>query len=159
MAKMTVEGLENFSAFLQSIQDRGEGVMKAAVYAGAGAMVEAIKAEIQALPEEEGYLPDGEKRHVVTKNEKEALLSHIGIAKMEFTGGKVSTAIGFDGYTNQQTKKYPAGVPVPMIARAIESGSSVRMKIPFMRRAAAGAKERVQAAMIEAAEKEIQKIK
>lgn len=153
MARLTIQGLDDFSMRLQSLADHGEAVAKQAVYAGAGTMVEAIKAEINALPEQQGYMPTGEKRNVVTRDEKAALLSHIGIAKMDSTGGKVATAIGFEGYSEHATKKYPSGVPVPLIARSIESGSSVRRKIPFLRNAANKAKAAVENAMREAAEK------
>ena len=159
MAKLTVSGLEDFASMIRALGDQGESVMKAAVFAGADKMVEAVKESIRELPEEEGYMSPGEKRNTVTRDEKEALLSHIGIAKMDYTGGKVTTAIGFNGYTDHRTKKYPSGVPVPLIARSIESGSSVRRKIPFLRQAANRARDQVQKAMVDAAEKTMQELK
>jgi hypothetical protein len=45
-----------------------------------------------------------------------------------------------------------------MIARSIESGSSVREKNPFMRRAGQNAKGRAQQAMTDAAVAELDKI-
>lgn len=158
MARMTIQGLDDLSGLIRSLQEKGVEVMKAAVYAGADAMVEAVKESIRALPEEEGYMPAGEKRNTVTRDEKEALLTHIGIAKFDNTGGKVTTAIGFEGYTDHPTRKYPSGVPVPLIARSIESGSSVRRKIPFLRQAANRAKEQAQKAMADAANKKLQEI-
>lgn len=151
MARMTVTGLDNFSVMIQALGDSGREVMKAAVYAGAGEMAAALKEEIRKLPEEEGYLPNGSQRAVLTAAEKQALLDHVGISKLDDDGGRVSAAVGFNGYTEHATKKYPQGVPVPLIARSIESGSSVRKKRPFMRQAANAARERVQKAMLEAA--------
>lgn len=158
MARMTIKGLDDWSTRLQNMAGRGEEIMKAAVYAGAGVLAEAVVAEINTLPEQQGYMPKGELRNVVTRDEKAALLSHIGIAKMDSTGGAVTTAIGFNGYSDHATKKYPSGVPVPLIARSIESGSSVRRKIPFLRNAANKSKGKVQNAMREAAEKAFEEL-
>ena len=159
MAKMKITGLEDFQNTLRALGDQAERVMKAAVYAGADVMVQTVKEEIQALPVQNGYMPPGVLRNEVSDQEKAALLSHIGIAKMDFDGGRVSTAIGFDGYTDYTTRKYQKGVPVAMLARSIESGSSVRRKNPFLRRAGKKAKERAQAAMVQAANAEIEKMK
>lgn len=159
MAKMTVKGLEEFSTTIHALKDEGIKIMNAAVFTGADVMVQAVKDAIKALPEEEGYVENGKLRNVVTHDEKEALLSSIGIAKFDNTGGKVTTAIGFNGYTEHRTKKYDKGVPIPLIARSIESGSSVRRKIPFMRQAANRARDQVQKAMVDAAEKKMQELK
>lgn len=130
-----VKGGEEFSALLNLAADKFVTVAKAAVYAGAGVIADAIKAEIQDLPEESGYLPNGKKRNVITPWDKQILQERIGIAKIECTGDKANTVVSFAGYNGKPTKKYPNGVPIPMIARSIESGSSVREKNPFIRRA------------------------
>lgn len=157
--RMTVKGLEDFSTRLQSLGDEMGGAMKQAVYAGTGAMIEAVKSQIRALPEEEGFMPPGCQRFVVRAAEKRALLTHVGISPIEFDGGRASAAVGFDGYAEDlATKTYPGGLPVPLLARAIESGSSVRRKHPFLRAAANAAKAACEAAMIEAADAAIQKI-
>ena len=158
MAKMTVTGLDDISSLLHQLGEKGVEIATNAVYSGAGAMIERVKEEINALPVEEGYLPNGKKRHSVTQREKDNLISHIGISRIETIGGKTTVAIGFDGYTDYTTKKYPSGVPVPLIARSIESGSSVRQKIPFLRKTANQNKESVKAAMINAANDTINNI-
>ena len=158
MAKMTISGLDDFSTMLYNIGDKGIEIATNAVYSGAGTLIEKVKEEINALPVEEGYLPNGRKRRAVTQKEKDNLISHIGISRIETIGGKTTVAIGFDGYTDYATKKYPSGVPVPLIARSIESGSSVREKIPFLRKAATNNKERVKSDMINAADMTINNI-
>ena len=155
---MTVSGLEDFSLMIQQLGESGVKIAHNAVYSGAGQLIEKVKDEIRALPTEEGYLPNGKKRAVVTKREKEALLNHIGISKIETIGGKTTVAIGFNGYTDYTTKKYPSGVPIPLIARSIESGSSVRQKNAFLRRTANLNKDAVQTTMIEAANKTIENL-
>ena len=99
-----------------------------------------------------------EKRNAVKRWEMDALIKHAGISHADDRNGVASIAVGFDGYADITTEKYPSGVPVPLIARSIESGSSVRVKHPFLRRAANEAKPEVQRAMVEAAEKMIAKL-
>lgn len=72
----------------------------------------------------------------VPKLHKEALQEGFGITEIQTDGhGFVHAKLGFEGYADEKTasKRYPNGLPIPMIARAIESGSSVRVKIPFVR--------------------------
>lgn len=158
MARMTVKGLEEFTTALHNLGDKMEGVMKEATYAGADKLIESVKTQISSLPTQDGYMPEGQKRGVITEDEKRDLLSHVGISRMESTGGKVTVAVGFNGYSSHRTKKYPNGVPIPLIARSIESGSSVRRKVPFMRTAAKSNAEGIKAAMTGAATAAIEKL-
>ena len=157
MGKMTVSGLEDFTATLQQLGDQAGPIMKMAVYAGADKMIGEVKNAIKALPTQDGYMKEG-KRSVVTEDEKRDLLDHVGIAKIDNEGGNANTAIGFNGYSSHKTRKYPNGVPIPLIARSIESGSSVRKKIPFLRKAGKAATEKVQQAMLETAAAEFNKL-
>lgn len=159
MAKMTLKGLEEVSILISRMADKGETIAKAAVFAGAAKAAEELRRQIQALPEESGYVPEGQQRKGVKPSEKRALLEHIGISHMDVAGDKVSSAIGFDGYAEDlETHKHPNGLPVPLLARSIESGSSVRKKNPFIRRAANAVKASAQQAMQIAAYEEIEKI-
>lgn len=158
MARMKIKGGDEFSHKIAALQNGTVDVMKKAVYAGANVLADAVAAQIQALPEQNGKMPDGEKRNVITNREKSELISHLGISHISLENGRVSNAIGFEGYTAIKTRKYTQGVPIPMIARSIESGSSVRMKNPFMRRAGEAAKARAQEEMIRAADDEIEKL-
>lgn len=158
MAKMTVTGLEDFSSMLRALGEKGKDVAKAALYAGAGVLAEAVKAEISGLPEEEGFLPPGDLRSVITASDKSDLMGGVGISHFEEEGGGINAAVGINGYSSTPTKKYLSGVPLPLIARSIESGSSVRRKNPFMRRAGNAARARAQQAMTEAAMAKINEI-
>ena len=60
----------------------------------------------------------------------------MGIAPAGVNGeGNTNTKVGFAGYGTFPTKKYPKGVPNALLARSVESGSSVRKKAPFVRKA------------------------
>jgi len=148
MAKMAITGLEDFSSLLQSLGTMATPIAKMAMYDGAAILIEYLKQEIRAIPEEEGYMLPGRKRQVVTARDKEALITHVGIARMREQGGKVRVTIGFDGYTEYITKQYPQGVPVSLLARSIVKGTSVRGKDDFVRRAVQRAQTAVQQAMI-----------
>lgn len=149
MPSIKVDGLDDVFAMLKSIGGDIEGVQKQAVYAGMGVIRDEVVRQIQALPEQRGYLQKGRlPRDVITPREKEQLIKHIGIASMDNKSGTVSTRISFDGYTDIKTKKYKKGLPAILVARSINSGSSVRTKHPFMRHAQAASKAKA----IEAAE-------
>ena len=157
MARLTIKGLEEFSMTLERLGNDAENVMKAAVYAGADKAVSLVKDSIRALPTDPGYKQAGTKRASVTPDEPADLLEHVGISHMDSTGSEVTAAIGFNGYSRHKTKAYPNGLPMPLLARSIESGSSVRQKVPFVRRAKSN-QAQIKAAMEEAARKKIEEM-
>lgn len=159
MPSIKVDGLDDVFAMLKSIGGDIENVQKQAVYAGMAVIRDEVVRQIEALPEQRGYLPkDKLPRDVITPREKEQLLKHIGIAQMDNKDGTVSTRISFDGYTNIVTKKYKNGLPAILVARSINSGSSVRTKHPFMRNARAASKAKALAAAEEAARNALAKL-
>lgn len=159
MPSIKVDGLDDVFAMLKSIGGDIESVQKQAVYAGMAVIRDEVVRQIEALPEQRGYLPkDKLPRDVITPREKEQLLKHIGIAQMDNKDGTVSTRISFDGYTNIVTKKYKKGLPAILVARSINSGSSVRNKHPFMRNARAASKAKALAAAEEAARNALAKL-
>lgn len=154
MPSIRLEGLDDVIARLKAIGegDAIEKVQKHAVYEGMKVIKQEVEAQIRALPEQEGYIkPERLPRNVVTRKEKAELIRHLGIADMDTKSGTVSTSVSFNGYTNIKTKRYPNGLPAVMVARSINSGSSVRRKHPFMRQARAAAKERAIQAATDAA--------
>lgn len=154
-----VKGADEFSALLNGLAgDQTITVMKAAVYSGVGVLADAIKAEIDKLPEDSGYKPKGVKRNVVGTNDKMMLKERLGISRIEATGDKTNAVVSFNGYNGRPTKKYPNGVPIPLIARSIESGSSVREKNPFVRRAFNAAKTKAQQKAIDAGQDKLNEL-
>ena len=161
MPSIRMEGLDEVIAKLKAIGEGNaiEKVQKHAVYEGMKVIKNEVIAQIRALPEQEGYIEaDDLPRNVITKAEKAQLIKHIGIADMDVKDGTVSTAISFNGYTSIKTKKYPNGKPAILIARSINSGSSVRRKHPFMRQARAAAKAKAIQAATDAALESLSRI-
>lgn len=159
MAKMQISGLENFEKALDRLGDAKEGVMKYALYEGVKVTKDEILKRLNTLPvDKPRYLKNGDTYNVVTQADLEDLKNGLGVAHMQNKNGSVVTSISFDGYGRQKTSKYPNGRPLLMIARSIESGSSVRQKLPFVRQAVNASRTRAVAAMEEATHKKLNEI-
>lgn len=127
-------GLDEAMKRLEQLGESSDEMLSKALYAGAKVMADGLKSAIRALPEESGFIRKGDTpRNVVGGHDKEDLISHMGISKFQSQTGKVYARISFDGYGQIKTKKFPNGRPVVLIARSINSGSSVRMKHPFVK--------------------------
>lgn len=148
---------EEYLLKLSRLEQNADSVIKQAVYQGAKVVGDAIKGEAEALPVEPfRKLGQGEVFTGVTPEEKEAIVQGFGLSGMEQDRSGWNTKAGFAGYvTRQKTKKYPKGTPVPMLVRSIESGSSVRRKIPFVRRAVKASQTQAVRAMGDTVEQEI----
>ena len=158
MASVKISGMTDVAKQIVALGDAGDAIGKMAVYDGAAVITDELRKQINALPEDEfRYLRDGDQFGVITAQDKADLANSLGIAKIERTAQGIRTVIGFAGYGTHPTRKYPKGLPMAMLARSIESGSSVRAKRPFVRKTVNGKKKMAQAAMIETGEKLIKK--
>ena len=126
-------GLDEAMKRLEDLGARSDELLSRALYEGAKVMADGLKDAIRALPEDSGFKKAGELRNVVDPKDKEDMLSHMGISHFRTETGRVYARISFDGYGQIATKKFPNGRPVVLIARSINSGSSVRMKHPFIK--------------------------
>lgn len=160
MAKITFTGLEKYIEELKSLEQESDDIIKQAVYAGAEVMADGIKSAIQSLPtgSKRFYAHDGTLLKGITPAQKQGLIDGFGISKMENKAGYVNVKIGFNGYNSEPTPKYPQGQPNVLIARSVESGSSVRQKHPFVRPAIQKYKKATESAMSKKIDIEINKI-
>ena len=156
MAKLTFNGCSEIIDKLSKIGERAPKMAAATLYEGAKVTADMLREATQALPEEAFHpLPgahnNGENASplsVLTPDDKADILGSIFVAKFEHSTDGVTTSISFaGGYSRHKSKKYPKGIPLPMIARSIESGSSARRKHPFVRTTAQKAKEPAASAM------------
>ena len=81
-----------------------------------------------------------------------------GITNMRHENGAWNVKIGFEGYNEVQTKTYPNGQPNALIARSVESGSSVRDKTPFIAPAVNACRKNAQTTMEVVIQKQIEAI-
>lgn len=147
MARLQFEGIDRYVSQLEDMGQKSEGMIKRAVYDGAAVVLAEIKSQIASLPVVQTNPEPGKQMNGVFGYEKDGLMQGIGSSKMKNDEGFINTKIGFAGYNKLRSKKFPAGHPNVLIARAVNSGSSFRVKIPFVQRALTAAKAKAEAAM------------
>lgn len=165
MARMSFTGCEEFAEKILALGMDAEDVAKQALYDGAGVTADALRQAVDELNVEDFHPLPGAKNAehygpltVLTADDVEDLKAGIGIAKFENKRGSITTAISFTGYSRHKSKQFPRGIPLAVIARSIESGSSARAKQPFIRPMVNRIKDIVQSAMVKAAEKRMNEI-
>lgn len=163
MAKYQFKGLEEYAAYLQRIRANTPEIIGKGVYAMADVVADKVRSNIKALPtvtEAEALAAYKEKRKAgLTSAQKKGLEKGFGISPMQNDNGYWNVKPGFDGYNKVKTRTYPNGQPNVMIARATESGSSVREKTPFIRTAVSATQKQAVEICKQVVDKEISKIK
>ena len=153
MARLTYSGAEELADKLLTLGEKGKDISKMALYDGAGVVADAVRAGVATIPTLTTRPFDG-----LTESDREDLAAGIGIAKFQEGSDEVTTAVSFNGYARRKEKNFPNGVPLALLARSLESGSSLRQKHPFVRIAVSGAKAAAIAAMSERVNEEIKKV-
>lgn len=145
MAKWIVgKGLNNYIAYLQSIEAVTDEMIGEAVYDMAKVVADKVRANIEALPavSNEANIATYRKGYSrLSEPEKQGLMDGFGVSPLQDDSGYRNVKLGFDGYNSIKTKKYPQGQPNALIARVTESGSSYREKTPFIRPAVNAARK------------------
>lgn len=115
--KIYSKGLDEMYEALAGISpQRVTGLMKKAMYEGAGIVADNVRSSLNAS---------------VSSDATGDLAKGLGINKMSAQNGNVYTSVGFDGYDRK-------GQPLPVIAAVLESGRSDqpgRKKTHFFSRA------------------------
>ena len=146
MAKIESAGAAEYLEMLKKLTKETDGICKHAVYEGAKVAADAINEAIDDITVHS--LPNGAKYYYIKEEEKvgkehvmldgvteaqaKGLHKGLGVAAMQKEDGSWNTKIGFDGYNDVKTKQYPKGQPNALIARSVESGSTIRNKTPFI---------------------------
>lgn len=143
---------------LEAVSD--DKVFEKAARAGANPVADQIRKNLEALPEEEFHkLNEGEVFHGVPKGQKKDLLSGLGVTEVrKDSKGFIHAKIGFEGFGDYPTNGYPDGIPIPLLAAAVESGSSVRQKTPFIAPAVKATHKQAIEAMEKVIDEELKKI-
>ena len=129
-ARMTIKGPEEYAHRLSELGKASTDICKRAVKAGANPVADEMRRKLQSLPEDTfRKLDNDEKFSGLPGAQKKDLLDSLGVAPADIDrNGIVNTKVGFHGYGSHKTKSYPNGLPNKLLARAVESGSSVRKK-------------------------------
>lgn len=162
MARVSFKGFEQYGQALKELEHtaaQGE-LLEEAVKAGAKPVADEIRRRLEALPEDKfQYLPEGQQFTGLPPWQKDDLLASFGLTPVDRDRrGFVHTKAGFDGYGTAPTKAYPKGIPNQLLARAVESGSSVREKTPFVRPAVNATRKKAEAEMDRVVRQELERI-
>lgn len=171
MARMTFKAGDDYALKLSQLATRADEVAQKAIREGAAIVTDQIRRNLNNLREdvtlkpvsgpngEYHYLKPGEKFLGIPDYQKQDLLDSLGITPMQIDqNGNYNVKIGFDGYGSQPTHDYPRGLPNQLVARATESGSSVRPKQPFVRPAVTKTKKAAVEAINKVIDEECAKI-
>ena len=134
---MIPEGVEELQKMLKKLGDNAQRAAATGLYDGAGVMADEIKdhaKNIPTAPFHYAVFPPTIRRDV-SPEEKEVVQNGIGIARFNKSGGgNVTTSVGYGrsaGYAMMAGRRKP----IPLIANAINSGTSFMRKQPFFRHA------------------------
>ena len=162
MATIKFPGLKEYEKRLSTLGKEGKAIAEKAVYAGAAIIADAVRANINALPavkDEWGVVAYNNNWSApLTETAKKGLQDGFGISPTGNEDGILDVKLGFDGYNDMKTKKYPKGQPNAIIARSLESGSSIAKKRPFVAPAVRKTKKAAEETMAKIIDEEIAKI-
>lgn len=148
------KGIEEYLAELGNLGMGAEGYIKKAVYPAAGLVADEVIKNIDGIPERKGW----KDTKGVTDTQRKGLKEGFGIARFQNEGGYVHVKLGFDGYNEHRTEKWPEGQPNAMVARSIEGGTSWSPKYRFVAPAVKATTSRAENMMKVSIDRSIQKI-
>lgn len=125
-----------------------------AVYKAAGIVTDSIRSGISSVPTRTKEHP----KTGLSPSERSGLEKGLGIAKLSNDNGFVNVKIGFAGYNDHSTKRWPSGQPNAVIARSIERGTTFRHATHFVKKAVASTRKEAIDAMGRVVDEEIEKI-
>lgn len=163
MAKVTFKGMARYADALKQLELSFAGnndILERAATAGADPVADEIRKRLANLPEAKFQrLPPGGKFMGISRHQKDDLWEGFGVTPPgRDKKGFVHVKVGFEGYGSFPTESYPGGVPNALLARAAESGSSVRQKTPFVRPAVRATTKKAIEEMDKSLERDLKKI-
>ena len=132
--KVTTAGMDDLTRMLDGLGNAAQGVASAGLYDGAGVMADAVSRSVHGIDTEPFHYAAGGRTRKPSPEEKALITSapH-GVAKFQKRGTEVNTSVGLTtagyGKLGNKTK------PIPLIANAINSGTSFMQRQPFFRKA------------------------
>lgn len=152
--KIEISGFDTLEKMFDDAAKAALPIAAAALYEGAGTVADEISAAVDNIQTEPyRYRKEGDPPRLPSPKEKEALqAAHVaGITKFTKDGTTVETLVGMSQSGYAQIGKRT--VPVPVIARSIESGTTFMRKQPFLREAINRAKRPAEAKIMASIDK------
>lgn len=136
MAAIVVTGFTEYLDLLDLTERQVKTMCGRAIYPGAKVVANECKKQLQELRTHDELFRITEKygalREGPTKRQKKFLIESMGIADMRRNGDGWDVKLGFDGYNDIVSKRWPKGQPNAMIARSVNKGTSFMRAQPFM---------------------------
>lgn len=133
---MDVSGMDELERKLDKLgTETAQGVASVALYEGARVAADSVSQAVQGIATKRFKYPAPPGKQRMPSPEEKALLVNArkGVAKFRKNPMNVNTSVGLQnsGYGSLNGKQ----VPIPMIANAINSGTSFMKRQPFFRKA------------------------
>ena len=159
LAKCVIKGIDEYTNQLEKLSDDSTTIIQKCLYDGAKIMADAVSNAIDTIPTRSNkeYGSESNILSGITAKQKAGLKESFGISPMSDRNNQQSVKLGFDGYNDVRTDKYPSGQPNLLIARAIESGTSWLQPCHFMSKAVNANKGAVEQKMADTCDAEIAK--
>ena len=129
-----VTGLNELVSAMGKLGEEAPHVAARGLYDGAGVVADAVSTAVQGIATEPfKYAGRGKTRKPSPEEKAIVTGAKHGVAKFRNTGVSVQTSVGYQnaGYAQLGNKTKP----VPLIANAINSGTSFMQRQPFFRKA------------------------
>ena len=133
MARIKDDRVEAFINLCIFTDRELSNILKRSIFKGGKVMGNAVRKVVDDLPVDDTSHHHGIRKSISSR-QKKGLVDSYGIAKVRETRYGWNVKIGFDGYNDIVTKRWPKGQPNAMIARSLNSGTSFLQKNPFMDR-------------------------
>jgi hypothetical protein len=157
MPKMKTTGLNETLKMLESIEGNTDEILEDVLREGAMVTTDEMREQIGNLRTSDEY-EGGDGKRYAKKSDVKGLFDSLGFAPVRFNDTVVDSHVGFDGYNNDKTKKYPKGHANQMIANAINKGTSFMIAQPFINRTKKAAEAKCNEMMQKKLDEEIQRL-
>lgn len=155
MAKWKFDGVDDYVAQLEKLEDFSHEIIGKSVWNGAKYVADRVKEAIDTIPvDDRRYVWSGDRRGI-SQEQKDGLIDGFGIASMRNDNGFLNVKLGFDGYNSVRSKKFPNGQANLMVARMVESGTSFMPKLGTISKAVSSAKKQCEEEMRKALDEAI----
>ena len=131
MAELKNDKVDTFIELCTITNRQLDRLLGRSIYKGGKLLGNAVGKAVKTIPVD-SRRHHGSRRNGLTQAQKDGLMESYGIARIKRGKYGLNVKLGFDGYNDVITKKYPKGQPNAMIARSINSGTSFLRKTPFM---------------------------
>ena len=153
---MKTEGMDDLNKMLSQLGEQAGKVAAVGLYDGAGVMAKEIGNQAKRIKASKFHYGVFVTRDPSNEEKAAVVNAGAGIAKFDKNGGEVNTSVG---YSNAGYVEIAGRIkPVPLIANAINSGTSFMKKQPFFRKAVSSGTKKATDAIVRTAEAKIEEI-